>query len=473
MNKLFSPTIKKLFITVISQGIILGLSVITGFVLPTKMGPENFGYWQIYLFYLAYLNLFGFGFNDGIALFYGGYYYKDLPFKKLRSSIRAVYFYQALICVIGVGGILAFCDPGIYRTIYLALVVNIPLTCLQCIILTTFLAVGKSETYNYINLILKVLTVSLYIALLFGGYSDPTSMIVVDTVARFIITVVCFILGRNFLFGKAEPIKQGIKEFWQKSKSGFLITIALIASMLMPVLGRMVVERYEPIATYGIYSFAMSLLSIILSFTSVLGTVIFPLLKRMDEGEMIKSYSSFSIICNVFVALALFFYLPLMYIVINIMHKYIPALDYLHFLLAMCLPLGRAQLLITPYYKVMRYEKQLFYANVLGIGTMFISLFGLYFMFKNVIVVAIGTTCILTIWTFVAEIYLNRNEVKQVLKQTLAQIIIMVSFCVAGSFKSYILFSTIYVIAFLVYLLLMKKEIVFLVRKYKKNKGIV
>ena len=40
MSKLFSPTIKKLLITVVSQGIILGLSVITGFVLPSKMGPE-------------------------------------------------------------------------------------------------------------------------------------------------------------------------------------------------------------------------------------------------------------------------------------------------------------------------------------------------------------------------------------------------------------------------------------------------
>ena len=108
MSKLFSPTIKKLLITVVSQGIILGLSVITGFVLPSKMGPENFGYWQVYLFYLAYLNLFGLGFNDGIALFYGGFYYDDLPFARLRSSMRAVYLYQAIICVLGIGGVLTF-----------------------------------------------------------------------------------------------------------------------------------------------------------------------------------------------------------------------------------------------------------------------------------------------------------------------------------------------------------------------------
>lgn len=461
------PTLKKLLITVVSQGIILGLSVITGFVLPSKMGPENFGYWQVYLFYLAYLNLFGLGYNDGIALFYGGYYYKNLPFEKLRSSMRAVYIYQTLICILGIGGILLFANPGIYRTIYLALIINIPLTCLQCIILTTFLAVGKTETYNYVNLILKVLTVALYLALLFGGYNDPVRMIAVDTIARFIITVVCFILGRNFLFGKAEPLKIGISELWQKSKSGFLITIALISSMLMPVLGRTVVEKYESISTYGIYSFAMSLLSIILSFTSVLGTVIFPMLKRMDQDQMTKSYSRFSVICDGFVTCALFLYLPLMFIVSNIMQKYIPALSYLHFLLVMCLPLGRAQLLITPYYKAKRYEKQLFLANVIGVGAMFIVLFGAYLVFKNVIAVALGTTIILTIWTFVAEMYLNRgDERKQVIKQTIAQLIVMISFCVAGSLKSYLLFFAIYASAVLIYLLLMKNEIKSLIKMY-------
>lgn len=469
MSKLFSPTIKKLLITVISQGIILGLSVITGFVLPTKMGPENFGYWQVYLFYLAYLNLFGLGFNDGIALFYGGYYYDDLPFSRLRSSMRAVYLYQALICVLGIGGVLLFMDPGVYQTIYLALVVNIPLTCLQCIILTTLLSVGKTETYNYVNLVLKVLTVSLYLALIFGGYNDPVRMIGADTVARFIITIVCFFLGRKFLFGKAAPFKEGLAELWEKSKSGFLITIALIASMLMPVLGRMVVEKFEEIATYGIYSFAMSLLTIILSFTSVLGTVIFPLLKRMDEEEMLKSYSRFSTVCDGFVTAALFLYLPLMFIVTNLMQKYIPALDYLHFLLAMCLPLGRAQLLITPYYKARRYEKQLFYANIFGVAAMFAVLFGAYFIFKNVVAVALGTTVVLTVWTFVAEMYLNRDNKKQILRQTLAQLIVMVSFCVAGSFKSYCIFTVIYLLAVLVYLVIMRSELRGLIKMYLKK----
>ncbi len=32
------------------------------------MGTEQFGYWQIYYFYLNYINLITFGYNDGLVL---------------------------------------------------------------------------------------------------------------------------------------------------------------------------------------------------------------------------------------------------------------------------------------------------------------------------------------------------------------------------------------------------------------------
>lgn len=470
MKKLFSPAVRKLFLTVLTQGIILGLSVIAGFLLPGKMGPDNFGYWQIYLFYLTYLNLFGLGFNDGIALFYGGYYYKDLPFEKLRSAMKITCLFQFLLCVLGIGAVYLFVPAGIYRIIYLALVLNIPLTCLQCIILTTFLSVGKTELYNVINLILKVLTVGFYLCILAFGYRTAPGMILMDTLARLLITLVCFILGKDLLFGKCAPFSEGLKELVEKSKAGFFITLAIISSMLMPVLGRSVVEHCEPIGVYGIYSFAMSLLTIILSFTNVLGSVIFPLIKRMDEGEMTNSYSRFATICDTFVVLALFLYLPLMFIVNAFLPKYLPALDYLHFLLVMCIPLGRAQLLVTPFYKAKRYEKQLFVANVVGVLAMFVVLYGAYFLFESVVAVAIGSTVILTLWTFAAELYLNRETgLTPIIKKTLLQVITMTLFCIAGSFRAYLPFTIIYSLTVLLYLFFVRKDLLVLGKAYLKK----
>lgn len=461
---------KKIIFTILSQGLILGLSVISGFILPEKMGPENFGYWQIYLFYLAYVNLFGLGFNDGIALFYAGYDYKKLPFQKLRSSMRIVYAYLAIVCVVGIGLVSIFAKDGIYQSIYTALVINIPLTCIQCIVFNVFLSVGKSEIYNILNLILKVLTVGLYLCMLFMQKVDPMSMVVVDTFARFVITVVCIYLGREFLFGKCDGFKVGWNELFEKCKSGLMITIAVISSMLMPMLGRYVVELYEPIATYGIFSFSMSLLSIILSFTSVVGTVLFPLLKRMQTDAMTECYFDFSFISDTFVTLALYMYLPLLFIIQNIMQKYIPALDYLYILLAMCIPLGRMQLLVMPYYKANRMEKELLYANLIGVVAMIGTLFSAYAIFKSVNVVAIGTTSVMVVWTFIAELFLHKKgELKQVYKQTIAEIFIIITFCVAGSMKSYVPFLIIYTISVLVYFVCRKNNIIAL-KKYIKTR---
>lgn len=472
MNKLASQNIKKLLTAVISQGLILILSVITGFILPERMGPENFGYWQIYLFYLAYLNLFGLGFNDGIALYYGGYDYEKLPFEKLRSSIKIFSLYQIILLLLGAVFVLIFFKAPIYKAIYLALVFNISLTCIQCIVLTTFLSVGKTEIYNLISLLLKVLSVALYLALLFLKYTDPVRMICADTVARLVITVLCFILGRRFIFGKSSSYKEGFSELKEKSRYGFLITLALIASMLMPVLGRSVVEHFEPIGVYGIYSFAMSLLSIILSFTSVLGTVIFPLLKKMDPDEMSNNYVKFSVVCDTFIVVALFAYLPLMFIIKNIMVKYVPALDYLHLLLAMCIPLGRTQLLVTPFYKAKRFEKQLFWANIIGIISMFVVLIGLYMIFRNVIAVAIGTTIVLTMWTFFVEAYLYEERTKSVfLKQFFIQLFVMTGFCLAGLSKSYVLFTAIYSVVIVLYFVLEKNNLKILVKTLLKRKS--
>lgn len=97
-----------------------------------------------------------------------------------------------------------------------------------------------------------------------------------DFGVRIFVTVICLVLGRRFLFGKAEPIRIGLREFWEKCRYGLNITFALIAASFMPVAGRTIVEWNESAYVYGQYAFAMSILHIIVTFTSTAGTVIFP-----------------------------------------------------------------------------------------------------------------------------------------------------------------------------------------------------
>lgn len=450
--------IKKIFMTILTQGIILVLSIITGFVLPQKMGPEDYGYWQIYLFYVAYLNIFGLGYNDGIALFYGGYDYEKLPFKKIRSAMISMYIYLLILTSFLFFIFNVFSD-GIYKNIYQMLTLSIPITCIQCVLLTSFLAVNKTGIYNIINLFTKVFSVTFYITLLFFGIKDAKNMMYADFISRLVVFIVCCILGHKILFGKRKPLKEGLKEFKEKSKSGINITLAVIASMFIPVCGRMVIEWNEPIATYGIYSFAMSLLTIIMTFTTTIGYVIFPALKKINEKNLSTYYFKFSFVCDSIIYIALLAYVPLVLIIKYIMKEYTPALNYLFILLAMCVPLGRMQLLITSYYKALRLEKQFLITNIIGMLAMISFTSISYYVFKSVTSVAICTTIVIVVWIYFTEKYLNKKmKNKMELKNIFIQNSMLILFIFAAHFNNLYIFSIVYISSLVIYFVINRNQ---------------
>ncbi|MEG0979904.1 MAG: hypothetical protein RSE39_07730, partial [Oscillospiraceae bacterium] len=331
--------------------------------------------------------------------------------------------------------------------------------------------VNKTGIYNIVNILLKVLSVVFYIFLLASNIISPIKMIYADLIARTIITVICMILGREFLFGKALPFREGINELKEKSYSGFKITIAIIASMIIPVLGRTIIEANETITTYGIYSFSMSLLTIIMTFTTTAGLVVFPLLKRLRENVLPNYYVKFAFICDSLIYLALIAYIPLLLIVKGIMIEYIPSLNYLYILLAMCLPLGKMQLLITPYYKAFRMEKQFLIANILGVASMFVITFAMYKFFDSITAVAICTTVVLTLWTFATEFYLSKKKNIEVkIQNTVIQAVMMLIFIISGYFKDPLLFVVIYLPAIVIYFIYNRQKIKGILKQLK-HKG--
>lgn len=460
---------RKIVVTIITQALILGISVVTGFIMPNRMGPQQFGYWQIYVFYFAYLNIFGLGFNDGISLYYGGYVYKDLPFERLRSAMRYFYVYLAAItCVLFLS--FSFISDAAYHNIFIMLALNVPLTCIQCIVLTAFLAVNKTGIYNIVSLLTKLIAVVFYLVLIFAGITNYLPLIYADIASKIIITVICFILGRQFLFGKVKSLKPGLTELGEKSKSGINITLAIIASMFIPVAGRVIVQFSESTEVYGYYSFAMTLLTIIIAFTNTAGLVIFPILKRLPEEKLSEYYPRFSIICDSLIYLGLILYIPLWFIIVHWMQKYISVLGYMHVLLVMCLPLGRMQLLITPYYKALRREKAFFVTNGIGVAAMLLFTALSYLVFHSLLSVAAASSVVLTAWTVLTERYLLKNTACSFdNKKLIVQLVMMAGFVLAASFQNVLYFSAVYGVLLIVYFVLNRRQAAEIVNRFSKR----
>lgn len=64
------------------------------------MLPDDYGGWQLYLFYFYYTGFFHFGWLDGMYLRYGGSNYEDLN--------KTLYGTQ-IACLIGLESLLAIC----------------------------------------------------------------------------------------------------------------------------------------------------------------------------------------------------------------------------------------------------------------------------------------------------------------------------------------------------------------------------
>ena len=61
-----------LIYALIAQTISLLLSLIISFIVPKFLGVEEFGYWQLFVFYSSYVNIAQLGISDGLYLRLGG-----------------------------------------------------------------------------------------------------------------------------------------------------------------------------------------------------------------------------------------------------------------------------------------------------------------------------------------------------------------------------------------------------------------
>ena len=151
------------------------------------------------------------GLNDGIGLFYGGYEYERLPFQRIRASMR-VFFIYLIIVTVALFAAVSFARDPTRQEIYQVLALSVPSICLQCIVLTVFLSVGKTGVYNVVNLLLKVLATVAYVLLLSFHLSRSEDVMLADFGVRIFVTEFVLYSGGGFYLER-QSYQNRIREF--------------------------------------------------------------------------------------------------------------------------------------------------------------------------------------------------------------------------------------------------------------------
>ncbi len=406
---LIKSGIRKIGFALAMQALILGCSLVTSITVPKCMEKEMYGQWQIYYFYLNYINFVTFGYNDGIVLKYGGVKREDLPVEKMRSGNLIMLCLSIVIAAVGMVFVRFLNISDSARFIFSMLLASIPFVCVFNIILSSLLAVNEQEKYNIVNFFSRFLATIGYCVLLAMGLNGYIPMIGMDFGVRVFIAVICIGIGVYFWRGERAGWREGLNAVRENCKSGILITMGALCASFAPLAGRVVLEYKASISEYAAFSFAMSILSLIVTFTNAAGTVFFPMLKQVDTQNMPQYYGKIKRLYNYLIFVALFCYVPAVVVIKYFILEYIEVLEYVFLIVALCIPLGKLQVLITPYMKAYRLEREYFIVNLISAIAVWTCDTLVYSRSNSIFGVAVMTLIVYELWSLALEYYLKKK----------------------------------------------------------------
>lgn len=469
MNKI-KLFIKQSFYAVSANLLNLLVSVITTLVVPKFLGNdiEQYGYLQIYLFYITYLGLFHFGWCDGIFLRDGGKEYKDLN-KTLYSTqfwLFSILELVITIIIIIIGS--QYADNLDYLFVFVAVALNVivflPRTMLQYFLQTT----NKIKEYASITIFGRLIYGISIILILFFFSKNYKWFVIGDIIGKTFALALSIYLCRDIVFTKPKNIKIGVKEAKTNIFVGIKLTFANIASMLITGIVRLGIQQRWDVATYGKISLTLNVSSLILTFISAVAIVLYPTLRRIQKDKLIQMYGIIrSLLITVLLAM-MALYCPLEIVLANWLPQYEDSLRYMAILFPMCIYSAKMTMLVQTYMNVYRLEKYILKTNICGVFvaiiTTLVSINVINSLTCTMISIVINQIfrCVYAEWTL--SRYININIFQDTIMEIVLTILFIVSSWYIGGWSGIL----IYAIGYFAYLYVKKNDLIYIIRYIKQ-----
>jgi O-antigen/teichoic acid export membrane protein len=458
-NNIYKIGLKNVQYSILAQGTSFILSVIIGFFLPKFMGVTQYGYWQVYLLYVSYVMIFCFGFNDGLYLRYGRYNYEQLPFKKLRSTMRIFIIITALItCFLF---ILSFLEKDPNKVFaFCATSINLLILGINGTLLSILLFTNRIKLNSILTIANKAVFAVLLILILLVKWIDFRVIIAADILTKLFLLGVNIYKSKELFKGDTQSFSVGFEEYKLDVIVGVKLMVANILSLLLIGIGRFIVERFMPIDTYSRYSFAVNITLFALVFISASSLSLYPLLKRVSEDNLPRYYLNLNILLCAILFILLAIYYPLYYLIKFQFKNFIEIFEYLYLLFIIIISQGKMQFLNNTYYKALREEKAMLLANLSGVGVALIIIIPAFYFTRSILSIVIGTTITLIWRCYASEIYLKRKMGLKKYWNIASEMAIMAIFIASSFFSMKYIGFIVYILSAFVYIVLNRKILI-------------
>lgn len=359
MKKVF----KSMSYAFIAQIISLLVSVFASFFVSKFMTISGFGYYQLFLFYSTYVGLLQFGVSEGVYLECGGKRYQELNYVELKQLFMNALIAETAVLLVGIPVAQAFEDDSNRKVIIILLAIY----AITYLFVTYFglllQAVNKTEQYSLAIIIGKLLTLILFVALVFFEKFEYIwfclSFLLGFMISGVYVTVRCHEIVMEKI--KLKPVLYANRERIVAGES--LLLSGLVSSFIIGI-NRIYIDHFKGIEVFGKVSMSLSLINFFILFAIQIGMVMFPNVVILNDGEKARVYKELDNYSTLLMPLILIGYIPLRWILSQWIPQYTESIQWMLLFLPYMYYEIKTQVMYNTYMKALRKERQLFKANL-------------------------------------------------------------------------------------------------------------
>ncbi|CAN7342700.1 hypothetical protein [Knoellia sp. LjRoot47] len=402
-------------------------------VLPKFISREDYGHYQLYLFYATYLGYLSFGLADGLFLRLSGIRLTEIPGRMVSGHLRAL----AVLATIALGGIATFAtlavkDPATALVIMLACL-STWFYLVRSLITFVYQAANVVALYARSTVIERLVHVTLAGGVLVTDHRSFELLLWTDVAGRVVGLVYTLHRTWSVVAVRPEPWSRDRREILESLRGGLYVNLAALATVLVTGVSRFAAERGFGVAVFGEISLAFSLQNTLLTVLTPISLLILPSIRRRDPNSYRSIYSTGLNRVAPVLVLALICYLPMAVFV----SQWLPDFRDLPAYIAALMPLvvfeSRTRLFAIPFLQALRRERVLTVVNVACLLLAAALSWVAVSVLQSPLGLVLSLTVVVIVRTLLLELVTQRHLGLNRYRESAAELVVIVLFLVASS----------------------------------------
>lgn len=443
------------------------VSMLMILVLPKIMTMEDYGIWQLFMFYFSYVGLFHFGWIDGIYLRYGGQNFSALS----RKTFGGQFWLLLILLLVEFAIVNILLISGIIKNSILIFVLRVSSIAGVFYIIfayVNFILQLSDKIKEYAkNIILErflILLLTLICITLIETKYDK--VIYVTIMSEFLAMSFGLYTIRDLIFVERDTLYNAMNEAYFNISAGSKLMLANIAGMLILGIIRFGISQEWDIVTFGKVSLTLNISNFLMVFISAVSIVLFPILKRINQDRLAEIYVLLRNILSYSLLAMLITYYPLKILLLYWLPKYSDSLVYMGLLLPICVFESKLQMLVNTYLKSLRQEALMLKINFVSVVFALLMTYVTVVLFHNLKLVILSIVINFAFRLLLAEYFIEKLLSLKLRKDSIEELIVVSSFIFINVHES-TYGILIYLAVYLIYVLINKKQIKETVKKVR------